>query len=157
MYREKFLVEPMLGRLAKWLRIWGYDAEYLPRSDKKNITYKSLQQRRIVLTRDHMLSKKKAWRLILVKDDRFEKQLKQLVKELNLKPDPDKLFSRCTLCNVAVEKIEKVRVKGKVPPYIYSIHNDFSYCPECKRIYWPGSHIQLLENKLKEILKYKWK
>lgn len=146
----KFLVDSMLGRLAKWLRILGYDAEYY--NDNKNrrgIIYRSLQQKRIVLTRDHRLSKKRAYKLICIQSNFFEDHLKQLEKELDLKFDKNKLFRRCSICNVLLEKIDKKEILNKVPPYIYSTHNEFSRCPKCNRIYWAGSHLELLEEKLR--------
>lgn len=159
MVDKKFLVDFMLGRLAKWLRIWGYDAEYFTVpviqeaakiNNRKEIILESLQQRRIILTRDHRLSRKRAYGLVLVKSNFFVKQLQQLTTELDLVLDRKKLFSRCAVCNVPIRKIEKKDVREKVPAYIYEIHNDFKYCPGCGRIYWPGTHLDLIEEKIKE-------
>lgn len=159
----KFLVDFMLGRLAKWLRIWGYDAEYFchvsgaPESaseNSKEIIYRSLKDRRIILTRDHRLSSKKAYRLVLIRSNFFEEQLKQLMDELGLLFNREKLFSRCTICNVLIESIEKTKVLNKVPPYIYNTHNEFSHCPKCERIYWHGTHLDLLESKLNSVLRH---
>jgi uncharacterized protein with PIN domain len=152
MTEYKFIADLMLGRLAKWLRIWGYDTEYYRDKDRKGIIIKSLQEKRIILTRDNRLSKKKAYNLILIRSNFFVEQLKQLKNELNIEFDKNNLFTRCTICNIVVNKVNKKDVLNKVPIYIYDIHNEFSQCPICKRIYWPGTHIELLRDKIKEIV-----
>ena len=144
----KFLVDFMLGRLAKWLRIWGYDTEYYRQNDRSGILLKSLQEKRMILTRDHTLSEKRAWKLRLIESDFLDEQIEQVVREFELKLEKDKLFSRCSLCNVPIKQIEKEKVKDKIPPYIYSSQTEFSYCKLCGRIYWPGTHLDMILNKL---------
>ena len=71
----KFLVDFMLGRLAKWLRIFGYDTVYIEENERSNRILKSLQENRILLTRDQRLSKKRAWKLVLIKSDEIHGQI----------------------------------------------------------------------------------
>lgn len=146
----KFLVDFMCGRLAKWLRILGYDAKFSKDTSRTKILIDSLRENRIVLTRDTKLSSKKAYKLILIKSDKIRDQVKQVIKELKLVLNPDKFFSRCSICNVEVEPIPKEKVKDEVPLYVYETTNEFYHCPECKRIYWQGSHYELF---LKEVEK----
>lgn len=141
MERKNFIADFMVGRLCKWLRILGYDVKYFKETNRSEIIYESLKERRIILTRDRNLSKKKAWDIILIKNDLLEEQILQLVKERGLEIEEERLFTRCTICNIEVKKIKKEEVKGKVPAYIYEVHDDFALCPRCKKIYWPGTHL----------------
>jgi len=149
---KKFLIDFMLGKLCKWLRILGYDAVYFKETGRQDVLYKSLLEKRILLTRDHTLSAKRAWKLILIENDFLENQIKQLVNNKIIEIVPEKFFSRCSICNVLIENVQKEFVKGKVPEYIYQTHSNFSYCFKCKRIYWPGTHLELFEKKLKNLL-----
>lgn len=79
-------------------------------------------------------------RMLRVKHDELKKQLAQVMKELDIKPDEEKLFTRCILCNKELEPAEKKTIKGKVPEYVYETQNDFVICPLCKRVYWHGTH-----------------
>ncbi|MCS7228235.1 MAG: Mut7-C RNAse domain-containing protein, partial [Endomicrobia bacterium] len=80
-------------------------------------------------------------------------QVSQVVKELQLKLDKEKFFSRCSICNIYVQPIEKHNVKDKVPQYVYNIIDEFFYCPECNRIYWQGSHYTLFLEEVEKNLK----
>jgi len=146
----KFLVDFMCGRLAKWLRILGYDAEFIKDTSRHKLIMKSLSEQRIVLTRDTRLSKKKVYKLILIKSDKIREQVRQVIKELNLKLQKEKFFSICSICNKKVELVEKEKVKDLVPLYVYQTINEFYQCPECKHVYWQGSHYDLF---LKEVEK----
>jgi len=145
----KFLVDFMLGRLAKWLRIWGFDADYYRNTDRDGILLKSLQDKKIILTKDHTLSKKRAWKLVLIKSDFLSEQLDQVKEEFGLEFNREKLFSRCSICNVPIQQIEKIKVKNKVPPFVYENYDEFSYCPVCQRVYWQGTHLDLINEQLK--------
>ncbi|MFN3966776.1 MAG: Mut7-C RNAse domain-containing protein [Endomicrobiia bacterium] len=145
----KFLVDFMLGRLAKWLRIWGFDADYYRDTNREGILLKSLQDKKIILTKDHTLSKKRAWKLVLIKSDFLNEQLQQVKKDFNLEFNKERLFSRCSICNVPIKEIEKEKVKDKVPPFVYANYDEFSYCPVCQRVYWQGTHFDLINEQLK--------
>jgi len=147
----KFLVDFMLGRLCKWLRLLGYDASYFVSDKKSDLIYESLKEGRIILTRDHRLSKKKAIKLIIINSDLLEEQLKQVFSELNIKVDPDEIFTRCLVCNELLLSIEKEEVKDKVPSYVFQTQEEFSYCPSCQRVYWKGTHWDLANEALKKL------
>ncbi|MFN3550187.1 MAG: Mut7-C RNAse domain-containing protein [Endomicrobiia bacterium] len=151
----KFLVDFMCGRLAKWLRILGYDTEFYKETERDKILIESLREQRIILTRDTKLSNKKAYKVLLIKSDKIREQIKQVLKEFNLKLDKEKFFSRCSLCNKLVVKIEKEKVKDEIPLYVYETQNEFYQCPECKRIYWQGSHFELFNKEIQQILNKK--
>lgn len=143
----------MLGRLARWLRIIGYDAEYVTGKNRTNLIMQSLQENRIVVTRDHELSSKRALKLILITSDHCDKQLQQLFKETGITAKKSRLFTRCTICNKKNDIItDKESVRSRVPEYVFQTTGKFSVCPECKRIYWPGTHWELLNKELQKIL-----
>lgn len=124
--REAFDVDGMLGRLAKWLRILGFDAEYpvvRPRAG------------RVFLTR-----KKSCASAIRVSSDDPLEQMKQVFEEVGVKPDPDLFLSRCLVCNEAVRAIGPDQVRDRVPPGVLAMTERFNECPRCGRIYWEGTH-----------------
>jgi len=149
----KFLVDFMLGRLCKWLRLLGYDSSYFVSDKKSDLIYQSLKDGRIILTRDHRLSKKKAIKLIIINSDLLEEQLKQVFSELNVKVDLDNLFTRCTVCNEPLLEIEKEKVKDRVPSYVFQTKEEFSYCPGCQKVYWKGTHWDLANQLLEKFKK----
>jgi len=137
----RFAADRMLGKLAKWLRILGYDALY-SRTLSNDRFLALADEGRILLSRNTRLVGKMAPDgLIFVEANDPKMQLQGLIRLLGLKPDPDKFFSRCTVCNGLLEPVEAEDVVGKVPEHIWTGHNRFSECKTCRRIYWPGSHL----------------
>ncbi len=145
----KFLCDEMLGSLAKWLRILGYDTKYIKNINDKKIIEIAEKEGRIVITRDKLLAKKSKGIYINEKD--IEKQLKKVVKCLNLNIEKEKILTRCTICNIKVVRIEKEKVKGKVPEYVWNNNENFWICPTCNRIYWIGSHWNKMEETIKKL------
>lgn len=144
-YEPTFLVDFMLGRLAKWLRVIGYDTVYSRERNTPAILVQSLKENRVLVTRDHRLSRKKCWRLLLIKDDLIADQLKQVVSEMNLEVARDRFFTRCTVCNGPIYRVEDKRsIKELVPEYVFANHGDFCRCPNCGKVYWQGTHLDLL-------------
>lgn len=136
----KLLLNGMLGRLAKWLRLLGYDTAYFPDLDDHELVHLARAQGRILLTRDRELARRRGLDCLLVEDDQLEEQLQQVVSELNLDLEKERPFSRCPVCNTPLQEIEKPSVKERVPPYIFRTKEHFSLCPDCDRIYWRGTH-----------------
>lgn len=136
----------MLGSLAKWLRILGYDTKYVKDVSDEKIIEIAEKEGRIVLTRDKLLARKSKG--IYINERDVEEQLKKVIESLNLDIEEEKILTRCTICNIKVTKIDKDKVKGKVPEYVWNNNEDFWICPSCKRIYWIGSHW----NKMEEVI-----
>ena len=136
----KFIVTKELGRLAKWLRIMGYDTIYFNKDEKRELVINSLREERIILTRDSRMSRYSGVKMIHIDTDFIEEQVKQVARELKIKPDEEKLFSRCVICNEPLVKVEKETLKDKVAPYVYETQQRFMNCPKCNRIYWQGTH-----------------
>ena len=148
----RFAAEKTLGRLTKWLRLLGFDTLYESElSGKKFI--ESLEKDRILLTRTRRIQKQFASRkLIFVESDHLVQQLNQIFRELGLKAAQTRPFSRCLQCNVSLVAVEKTSLWGRVPDYIFETHDRFQKCPECDRIYWPGSHNQRSLEKIRQLL-----
>ena len=138
----------MLGKLARWLRIMGYDTTYNPEFTDDDLFFKAHLEKRILLTRDtELASRMNSDYCFYVASQNVKTQLKQIINKfgLNIK---DSIFTRCTICNELVASISKKDVKDKVPLYVYNTTNDFFYCKKCNKFYWAGSHIK----KVKQIL-----
>ena len=79
-------------------------------------------------------------RMLHIKSDFVEDQVKQVMAELGIKPDRDKFFTICVICNQPLKKVKKPSVKDKVPSYVYQTQDSFMKCDICDRIYWQGTH-----------------
>ena len=136
----KFLLTNELGRLAKWLRILGFDSDYSVNKNRSELIIKSLREGRIILTRDRKMSPVSGVRLLRIEHDCVRDQLRQTVEELGIDLEDAALFSRCVICNKELKETKKEKIKNKVPEYVYNTQEEFVICPECKRVYWHGTH-----------------
>jgi len=135
-----FAAEKTLGKLAKWLRLLGFDTLYEPELSSKRFI-ENLENDRILLTRTQRMREQfESRKFIFIESDHLEEQLAQVFQELDLKTLPTRPFSRCLQCNVPIVSAEKDSVWGRVPDYIFETQDHFQKCPKCDRIYWPGSH-----------------
>ena len=135
----RFIADAMLGRLATWLRILGYDAEYF-RGDDAALICRARETGRILLTRDGGLTRRR--RLpphLFVLSDHVSEQLRQVVHAFQLTAD-DPPHRRCPRCNTVLEQRTKAAVAGLVPEFVWSQQESFWGCPGCGRVYWAGSH-----------------
>ena len=147
-----FAAEKTLGRLTKWLRLLGFDTRYESELSGERFI-ETLENDRILLTRTQRIRKQFASRkLIFVESDRLEQQLNQIFRELGLKAAQTRPFSRCLQCNVPIVAVEKTSLRSRVPDYIFETHDHFQKCPECDRIYWPGSHTRRSLGKIRQLL-----
>ena len=134
----------MLGRLARWLRILGYDAPLITRPPLR------LAPDEVLLTRRRRLAGRQG--IFFVRYDKVKDQLRQVVSGLGLVVDPGRFFSRCLQCNQPVEPIGKEQVTGLVPDFTLHTAEAFTRCPKCGRIFWPGSHGKRAVRQLEEML-----
>jgi uncharacterized protein with PIN domain len=148
----KLLLTRELGRLSKWLRILGFDAEYFKEDNASSLIIQALRDDRIILTRNQRLPQAHGIKIILIKQERIKAQLSEVLKALQVQPDSEIMFSRCIICNVELAEIEKEEIKDRVPEYVFRTQEDFITCPKCKRIYWQGTHWGNVQNMLKEIV-----
>ncbi|MBI3304551.1 MAG: Mut7-C RNAse domain-containing protein [Deltaproteobacteria bacterium] len=136
----RFLADRMVGKLARWLRILGYDTAYLPQLSPEGVIREGRRQGRIILTRDtRLLRRKDAPPLVFVRSDRFREQLRQVVDTCRLDP-LQRLFTRCAECNQVLETVAKDDIRDRVPEYVWQTQEEFRRCPECRRLYWGATH-----------------
>ena len=136
----KFILTKELGRLATWLRILGYDSSFYRQDNLSTLVITALREERAILTRNSRISRFPGPRIVKIKSDFVAQQIKQVIVELKLKPKQKDMFTRCVICNIGLEEIGKSRVKNKVPEYVYQTQKDFVVCPQCKKVYWQGTH-----------------
>ncbi|MFH0941413.1 MAG: Mut7-C RNAse domain-containing protein [Chloroflexota bacterium] len=151
----KFMVDTNAGKLARWLRMMGYDAVFFKDGDDAEMISQALKEGRVIITRDHHIVKR--WvatsgrlRVVLVTSDQPERQMQQVISELGLDGHFEP-FTRCLECNQPLGAMPKEAVKRRVPPYVYRTQADFLECPACRRIYWRGSHREAMRRKLERL------
>ncbi len=130
----------MLGKLGRELRMLGMDVEQ-KRGWGSTRGYRQARSReRVFLTRNTELKEQSG--VLFIDSEKPDEQLAQVRREYNLSPEPDKdkALNRCLQCNVALEKLSREQARPSIPFFIYQIHHEFSRCPKCKRVFWPGSH-----------------
>ena len=146
----RFLVDQHAGKLCRWLRFLGFDAE-LASGSLYDLGARAAREARVLLTRNRKAASLPLVKCLILTSDDPKEQLIQVVSELGLRAKM-RPFSRCPVCNATLEEIEKERVKDLVPPHTYSTHEEFSRCPSCGRVYWEGSHVERMRKVLLELL-----
>jgi len=152
----KFIVDHNVGKLAKWLRLMGYDALFFDGSNDSQLIATALAEGRVILTRDTQIMKRgivTSGRLkaILIEGDKPELQICQVIESLNLDCQ-FRPFTICLECNQALLERSKQQVKDRVPPYVFQTQNQYMECPNCHRIYWRGTHWQAMTKKLEKLM-----
>jgi uncharacterized protein with PIN domain len=147
----RFAAERTLGKLAKWLRLLGFDT--ISEAQNSSDTFsKGLQSERILLTRTQAVREQCGMRQhVFIKSDHVRDQVQQVIHELGIVFQDIRPFSRCLSCNVEITEIEKDAILGQVPDYVWETNEIFHTCPECKRIYWPGSHTKRSLKSIEEL------
>jgi uncharacterized protein with PIN domain len=136
----QLLLDSMLGRLARWLRLLGYDAAYENDADDLHLAGRARAESRVLLTRDHALAARRGLETLLIRSEKLEEQIEQVLDELG--PPPDSALSRCNRCNVPLRDVDPEEVADRVPPYVLQTQDAFRCCPECGRVYWAGTHLE---------------
>jgi uncharacterized protein with PIN domain len=148
----KFVADGMLGKLVKELRMLGYDTLYYRGQDIHELIQLARQQQRTILTRNVKLTAKGVeGHIVLIMEDRPPLQIKELLNQGIIVLNEKAFFSRCLLCNSLLDEIRREEVEGEVPDFIFYQHREFYHCPQCHQIYWPGSHLQRMEKRLREL------
>lgn len=142
-----FLSDHMLGTLARWLRLLGFDTAYPePPQDDDALLDRMDTEGRILLTRDRDLADRGGSRALYVASDDLDVQVLSVLRAFNLSPaDP---LSRCSLCNAPLEEADKGSVEGEVPVGVFESQERFWRCRSCGQIYWQGSHWERIGRKI---------
>lgn len=148
--RPIFLADEMLGRLAKWMRILGYDTRYVSGIPDSDVVTQAESEGRIILTRDtRLILRKPCKEHIFVRSDYWREQLKQVYIEASL--DLEAVLTLCSVCNISLEPVPKTSVENHVPVYVYNTEEKFSECPSCGRIFWAATHVGEIMKELKTL------
>lgn len=140
---SRFVVDLNVGRLAKWLRVMGYDTLFPREGGDNQLVRIALREGRILVTRDAGITCRRAVRLgqmqvVHILDHDLRGQLRQLVRERRLSMTG--LFSRCVRCNDLLHPLPRSEAADRVPPYVLESQSTFMECLRCLRIYWQGTH-----------------
>ncbi len=136
----RFLVTEECGRLARWLRLMGHDAELCATQPPLTELYRrACNEQRVLLTRNRRINASCLFRVIHVERASLPDQLRQIVRDVPEAASGER-FSRCDRCNAPLESIEKALVKDRVPEFVYQTHSAFRTCPSCRRVYWAATH-----------------
>ena len=135
-----FAADPSLGKLAKWLRILGFDTLYDPVTGANQVQG-GVRTERVLLTRTRRVQRDcPSGSLVFILSNDPIDQLREVIKALNLSKSDINPFSRCVLCNTPIEPVQKEAVLGRVPDYVWESETTFRQCRRCRKIYWSGSH-----------------
>ena len=143
----------MLGKLAKWLKILGFDVLFFPKAEDDELLTIARRDGRTLLTRDRaLLGRAKGLTKLLIESETWEDQVRQVIYKFELRADA-RPYSRCVECNTALKPLAKSEAANLVTPFVLEHAASFAVCPTCARVYWPGTHFEDMEAKLSEILK----
>jgi uncharacterized protein with PIN domain len=141
----------MLGSLNRWLRICGYETEFMRDASDEKVLERAMEGRFVVLTRDRRLSRESRRRgveVFLVEGGNDEERLASVARAFNLFLDP--VMARCTLCGGRLDPVSKDDVAGEVPADSLEAYDDFWRCKGCGKVYWRGSHWRRIVEKVAE-------
>ena len=152
----KFVVDTNVGRLARWLRMIGYDALFFDGSDDSQLVATALSEDRVILTRDTQIMKRRVvttgkLKVVLIESDEPEEQIRQVIYTLKLDCQTG-LFTLCLECNQPLAEKSPQEVKELVPPYVFQTQQSYRQCPTCQRVYWRGTHWEAMNKKLARLV-----
>jgi len=136
----------MLGSLAKWLRIMGFDTLYFRNIEDNELVRIAKQEGRILLTRDGgICGSKKAGDCLLIRSQDTVSQIKEVLTSLEIRPSVGEVSHRCVSCNGALLPVRRDDVFGEVPEYVCRNSPAFLKCGQCGKVYWEGSHKKMMD------------
>ncbi len=136
----RFVIDVNLGRLVRLLRLLGFDVWWSSAADDRTLADISLDQQRILLTRDRgLLKRRDITHGLFVHSDQPKEQTLEVIQRLDLRQRLAP-FTRCVRCNGRLAAVTKDEVIDHLEPLTRRYYDEFSRCGECGRIYWPGSH-----------------
>jgi uncharacterized protein len=147
-----FVADVMLGRLARWLRIAGFDVLYSNRFSDDELIALSKRECRILLSRDtRLLVRKAVDRFIFLTREEICAQVREVLDVTGVRAFPG-VLSRCLACNDLLENRPREQVRERVPPYVFETQAQFKSCPCCGKIFWAGTHRASVIQTLNSIL-----
>ena len=144
-----FVADSMLGKLARYLRIMGYDTFYQSSYPDQRLS-ELVMEGRVLLTRNHATARLYS-NSIFIDSDLVKDQLEVVDSTLKLTRDHGNWFSRCLICNSPLSKAEGEVARENVPDFVFLKYPErILFCPSCKRFYWPGTHRERMLERLKD-------
>jgi uncharacterized protein with PIN domain len=149
----KFLVDRTAGKLAKKLRALGFDAACWPAGPVEEAAREARAGGRMFLTRSRRISGAgKGLQVTVIEANDPGEQVREVLRKLQLEAREGDFFSRCLPCNEKLQPVAKEKVEGRVPDFIYREYDSFHLCPRCRRVYWPGTHLEKMKREVGRIL-----
>jgi len=145
----RLLVDRTLGKLARWLRVLGYDTVYAPEGDAQ-VAHRARAEGRVVLTRRLTLASRSGLRTLAVVSQAPLEQLTEVVGRVGLLESGTP--PRCMVCNTVLEPLSRAAAQDRVPPYVAAHHEVYHHCSGCGRIYWQGTHWHAIRRQVAEAL-----
>lgn len=146
-----FIADCHLGKLAKYLRLMGFDTRYFPQIDDNDLIVMANDEGRIILSRDRELCERKKAPCHLLRPTGTEEQLKEVVRAFRLET-LHLPFSRCIVCNTPLKKVDKEEVVDRLPAKVKLYFSHFEICSTCDRVYWHGDHYKKMKAFLDRVL-----
>ncbi len=140
---QEFLLDGMLGKLARWLRILGFDTLYAPDLDDASLVKLARREERILVTKDRNLYRQALLNNVpsyLIRAVKLSDMLASMEAELRIRLSPEQVEPRCSVCNVRVVHIDWDEAQRRVPKGVSETYREFWRCSRCQRIYWKGTH-----------------
>jgi len=137
----RFACDPTLGRLARWLRLAGFDAVFDPTLPAPSLVGQARASGRWLLTRSGALAAIAGPRAVLLRAPATDRQVAELRERLPLVAEPARFLTRCSCCNEPLREVARAAVLERVPPYVAAHADRFVACRRCGRVYWPGTHV----------------
>jgi hypothetical protein len=149
----RFICDDNLGKLAKYLRLLGFDTFFAEPIADSELLAAAASQERFLLTRDHSLrDKSHPYGMLLIENDEALAQLSEVIKSLNLQVRTADLFTRCSRCNEVCHSVRKEEIAERAFPYILKTQDNISECRSCRRLYWKGTHYRHLLAELRSVI-----
>jgi len=146
----RFLIDGMLGKLNRWIRILGYETEYVKDKGDDELVNSAKLSSSILLTSDEELYRNAVTRGVdsfLIRGKNEAERLAALAHRYNIRLTIDPDLSKCPLCGSSVKLVSKADIETLVPPTTFKVYQSFWKCtnPTCAKIYWHGSHWKRIE------------
>ena len=151
----KFVADNNVGKLARWLRLIGYDTLLFRQKNDSQMIRTALSEGRVILTKDSQFMRRRLVtsgriKAIHIKQDNPKLQVQELVQALNLNYH-FKPFSLCLECNQELIARDIEDMEKRVPTHVFKTQTQYTECPACHRVYWRGTHWQAMVKKLQEL------
>jgi len=149
MDKNQFIADCMLGKLARWLRILGFDTQYVRYLSDAQLLAQARYQNRILLTKDTLLHKKAKNLGYLVHSETIDEQVNEIVHHFQLRPNLN--LARCPHCNFPLKILNQIDFIPWIPLYVLRSFSNIKVCPQCGHAFWPGTHWNNIIKKLESI------